>query len=97
MIKLLEGIGKLIDYLYMMCTCTIMKCHIYFVIIHRHTGLKGEAPVALNGFLYTLLRSTKPHRRGILMSILKQFEEKVCFYHNEINITIHNYLLAFPI
>lgn len=36
---------------------------------------KGEAPTALNGFLYTLLRSTKPQRRALVQSIIKQFDE----------------------
>ena len=36
---------------------------------------KDEQPTALNGFLYTLLRSTKPQRRALVQSITKQFEE----------------------
>jgi len=40
-----------------------------------------EAPSALNGFLYSLLRSTKPQRRAIALSLLKLFDEQnVRFY-----------------
>ena len=35
----------------------------------------GELPTALNGFLYSILKNTKAQRRGILTSLLKQFEE----------------------
>ena len=35
----------------------------------------GELPAALNGFLYSILKNTKAQRRGILTSLLKQFEE----------------------
>lgn len=35
----------------------------------------GEHPVALNGFLYTLLRGTKQQRRALVLSMLKQFDE----------------------
>ncbi|XP_035909136.1 nipped-B protein isoform X2 [Anopheles stephensi] len=34
-----------------------------------------EPPSALNGFLYTLLRGTKPQRRALIQSITKQFDE----------------------
>uniref|UniRef100_A0A182MZ11 Nipped-B protein n=1 Tax=Anopheles dirus TaxID=7168 RepID=A0A182MZ11_9DIPT len=34
-----------------------------------------EPPSALNGFLYTLLRSTKPQRRALIQSITKQFDD----------------------
>lgn len=37
---------------------------------------KDEQPTALNGFLYTLLRSTKPQRRALVQSITKQFDER---------------------
>ena len=37
---------------------------------------EAELPSALNGFLYSILRS-KQQRRALLMSILKQFEEQV--------------------
>lgn len=37
---------------------------------------KGEQPTALNGFLYTLLRSTKPQRRALVQAIVKQFDEQ---------------------
>ena len=36
---------------------------------------EGELPTALNGFLYSILKNTKAQRRGILTSLLKQFEE----------------------
>ncbi|XP_012219437.1 nipped-B-like protein A [Linepithema humile] len=35
----------------------------------------GEFPGALNGFLYTILRSTKQQRRAIVISFLKHFDE----------------------
>lgn len=37
---------------------------------------EGEIPSALNGFLYSILRS-KQQRRALVLSILKQFEEHV--------------------
>lgn len=37
---------------------------------------KDEQPTALNGFLYTLLRSTKPQRRALVQGIIKQFDEQ---------------------
>lgn len=37
---------------------------------------ESELPTALNGFLYSILRS-KQQRRALVMSILKQFEEQV--------------------
>eukprot|EP00092_Neocalanus_flemingeri_P037508 GFUD01040842.1.p1 GENE.GFUD01040842.1~~GFUD01040842.1.p1 ORF type:complete len:1343 (-),score=395.27 GFUD01040842.1:539-3985(-) len=36
---------------------------------------EGELPTALNGFLYSCLRSTKSQRRAILMNLLKQFDD----------------------
>lgn len=38
--------------------------------------VKEEQPTALNGYLYTLMRSTKPQRRALVQSITKQFEEQ---------------------
>lgn len=35
-----------------------------------------EAPSALNGFLYSLIRSTKPQRRAVVLSLLKQFDDQ---------------------
>lgn len=35
----------------------------------------AEPPTALNGFLYTLLRNTKPQRRALVQSITKQFDD----------------------
>ena len=37
---------------------------------------EGEHPGALNGFLYSVMRSTKQHRRAVAFSLLKQFEEQ---------------------
>ncbi|KAK3884098.1 hypothetical protein Pcinc_011609 [Petrolisthes cinctipes] len=37
---------------------------------------EGEHPSALNGFLYSIMRSTKQHRRAVAFSLLKQFEEQ---------------------
>ena len=39
---------------------------------------EGELPAALNGFLYSCLRSTKSQRRTILMNLLKQFNDTAC-------------------
>lgn len=39
--------------------------------------VEGELPGALNGFLYSILRSTKQQRRAIVLSVLKQFDEQV--------------------
>ena len=36
---------------------------------------KNEPPSALNGFLYTLLRNTKPQRRALVQSMTKQFDD----------------------
>lgn len=36
---------------------------------------ENELPSALNGFLYSILKSTKSQRRGILNSLLKQFDD----------------------
>ena len=35
----------------------------------------NELPSALNGFLYSILKNTKAQRRGILTSLLKQFDD----------------------
>ncbi|XP_042884604.1 nipped-B-like protein isoform X2 [Penaeus japonicus] len=37
---------------------------------------EGEIPGALNGFLYSIMRTTKQHRRAVAFSLLKQFEEQ---------------------
>lgn len=37
---------------------------------------KDEPPSALNSFLYTLLRSTKPQRRALVQGMIKQFDEQ---------------------
>jgi cohesin loading factor subunit SCC2 len=36
---------------------------------------EGEPPVALNGFLYSIMNATKSQRRAILNSLLKQFDD----------------------
>lgn len=36
---------------------------------------KGEQPTALNSFLYSLLRTTKPQRRALVQAVIKQFDE----------------------
>ena len=36
---------------------------------------ENELPTALNGFLYSCLRSTKAQRRAILLNFLKQFDD----------------------
>lgn len=35
----------------------------------------GDIPVALHGFLYSIMKSTKQQRRAILTSLLKQFDD----------------------
>jgi cohesin loading factor subunit SCC2 len=35
-----------------------------------------EPPTALNGFVYSLLRSTKPNRRALIQSMTKQFDDE---------------------
>ncbi|XP_055299107.1 nipped-B protein isoform X6 [Sitodiplosis mosellana] len=37
---------------------------------------KDEPPAALNSFLYSLLRTTKPQRRALMQGIVKQFDEQ---------------------
>nr|XP_049695588.1 nipped-B-like protein B isoform X1 [Helicoverpa armigera] len=36
---------------------------------------QDELPTALNGFLYSLLRNTRPQRRALVLSLLKQFDD----------------------
>lgn len=35
-----------------------------------------EPPTAMNGYLYSLLRNTKPTRRALIQSITKQFDDQ---------------------
>ncbi|XP_063699884.1 nipped-B protein [Culicoides brevitarsis] len=42
---------------------------------------KNEPPSALNGFLYSLLRNTKPTRRALIQSIIKQFDDQKISLH----------------
>ena len=44
-------------------------------VVRGSRSKDGELPSALNGFLYSILKNTKAQRRGILTSLLKQFEE----------------------
>ena len=46
-------------------------------IVRGFRTVDGELPGALNGILYSILRSTKQQRRAIVLSILKQFDEQV--------------------
>ncbi|XP_068082252.1 nipped-B-like protein isoform X2 [Anabrus simplex] len=46
-------------------------------IVRGFRARDGEFPGALNGFLYSILRSTKQQRRALVLSILKQFDEQV--------------------
>ena len=44
---------------------------------------ENELPTAMNGYLYSIMKNTKTQRRGILMSLLKQFDESsvsLCMY-----------------
>ena len=46
------------------------------VIVRGYRVVKeGELPTAMNGYLYSIMKNTKTQRRGILMSLLKQFDE----------------------
>ncbi|KAG7307609.1 hypothetical protein JYU34_007831 [Plutella xylostella] len=36
---------------------------------------QDELPSSLNGFLYSLLRNTRPQRRALVLSLLKQFDD----------------------
>lgn len=47
----------------------------YIVVTYSRVKEPDEYPTALNGFLYSLLRVTKPQRRALALSILKQFDE----------------------
>lgn len=46
-------------------------------IVRGFRTVEGEFPGALNGFLYSILRTTKQQRRAIALSVLKQFDEQV--------------------
>ncbi|KAK4871530.1 hypothetical protein RN001_015654 [Aquatica leii] len=39
--------------------------------------VQGEYPTALNGYLYSILRSSRQQRRALVLNILKQFDEQV--------------------
>ena len=44
------------------------------LVLRGFRETKGEIPAALNGFLYSCLRSTKAQRRAILVNLLRQFD-----------------------
>lgn len=46
-------------------------------IVRGYRVRPKEAPSALNGYVYSLLRSTKPQRRAISLSLLKQFDDQL--------------------
>ena len=53
----------------------------------RGFRIKGnELPTALNGFLYSCLRSTKSQRRAILNNLIKQFDESA---HTELAMKLY--------
>ena len=45
------------------------------LIVRGFRQKEGELPSALNGFLYSILKTTKAQRRAILTSLLKQFDD----------------------
>ena len=45
------------------------------VVRGSRVNKEGELPAALNGFLYSVMKNTKAQRRGILTSLLKQFDD----------------------
>lgn len=51
------------------------------VCIFYRVKEKNEPPSALNGFLYSLLRNTKPPRRALIQSIIKQFDDQKISLH----------------
>lgn len=53
-------------------------------IVRGYRVRPKEQPSALNGFLYSLIRSTKPQRRAVALSLLKQFDDQ--------NVSIYNYV-----
>ena len=52
------------------------------VVVRGYRIVKeGDLPSAMNGYLYSIMKNTKSQRRGILMSLLKQFDDySVCNY-----------------
>ena len=54
---------------------SVQSVHSNKTIVRGSRNKDGELPTALNGFLYSILKNTKAQRRGILTSLLKQFEE----------------------
>lgn len=41
---------------------------------------QGEYPTALNGYLYSILRSSRQQRRALVVNMLKQFDEQVVIF-----------------
>jgi cohesin loading factor subunit SCC2 len=44
-------------------------------VLRGYRTKEGELPTALNGFLYSCLRSTRAQRRAILQNFLRQFDD----------------------
>lgn len=55
----------------------LLKIYFFFYRVKE----KNEPPSALNGFLYSLLRNTKPPRRALIQSIIKQFDDQKISLH----------------
>lgn len=55
-------------------SCILRWLHIYFFCNCRKKD-QDELPTSLNGFLYSLLRNTRPQRRALVLSLLKQFDD----------------------
>ena len=56
------------------------------LVLRGYRTKEGELPSALNGFLYSCLRSTKAQRRAILMMLLRQFDESA---HSELAMRLY--------
>lgn len=51
---------------------------------------QGEYPTALNGYLYSILRTTRQQRRALVLNVLKQFDDQavrtsIYTYYNAIS------------
>uniref|UniRef100_T1JC53 Nipped-B protein n=1 Tax=Strigamia maritima TaxID=126957 RepID=T1JC53_STRMM len=44
---------------------------------YRHGANPGDSLASLNGYLYTVVRGTRQHRRAFILSLLKQFDEQM--------------------
>ena len=47
----------------------------YQIVRGCRVNKEGDLPTALNGYLYSVMKTTKSTRRAILTSLLKQFDE----------------------